>query len=71
VKNFFIPSFFRVVKGSYLSLMDAIAACKPGMMYRELGNIINKTASLHGLSVVRSYCGHGIGKDSILCFFLR
>lgn len=33
---------------------------KPGVRYRELGNIIQKHAQANGFSVVRSYCGHGI-----------
>uniref|UniRef100_A0AAZ3RN66 C6H2-type domain-containing protein n=1 Tax=Oncorhynchus tshawytscha TaxID=74940 RepID=A0AAZ3RN66_ONCTS len=35
---------------------------KPGIRYRELGNIIQKHAQANGFSVVRSYCGHGIHK---------
>ncbi|ELR54192.1 Methionine aminopeptidase 1, partial [Bos mutus] len=35
---------------------------KPGVRYRELGNIIQKHAQANGFSVVRSYCGHGIHK---------
>jgi len=31
-------------------------------MYREVGNVISKHAQGQGFSVVRSYCGHGIGK---------
>ena len=34
---------------------------KPGTMYRDLGKAIEKTAAKTGLSVVRTYCGHGIG----------
>ncbi len=41
--------------------MLAIEACKPGMRYRDLGAIISKHASAAGFSVVRTYCGHGIG----------
>lgn len=33
---------------------------KPGVRYRELGNIIQKHAQANGFSVVKSYCGHGI-----------
>jgi len=35
---------------------------KPGVVYREIGNVIQKQASLAGHSVVRSYCGHGINQ---------
>ncbi|RKP17846.1 methionine aminopeptidase, partial [Rozella allomycis CSF55] len=38
----------------------AIQMVKPGVAYKELGNVIQKHAQKHGLSVVRSYCGHGI-----------
>ena len=31
-------------------------------MYRELGPVIQKRARKGGCSVVRSYCGHGIGQ---------
>lgn len=34
---------------------------KPGTMYRDIGNVIGKYVEEHGLSVTRSYTGHGIG----------
>ncbi|ORZ41190.1 peptidase M24, structural domain-containing protein [Catenaria anguillulae PL171] len=43
-------------------LKQAIQMCKPGVMYRELGNVIEKVAKQRGFSVVRTYCGHGIHK---------
>ncbi|KAH7719343.1 Protein MAP-1 [Aphelenchoides avenae] len=33
---------------------------RPGVKFREIGNVIQKHANAHGLSVVRRYCGHGI-----------
>ena len=53
----------RLVEGAYLSLMEAIKLCKPGMMYRELGATIQRVASLHQLTVVKTYCGHGVGEQ--------
>ena len=50
-----------LVKATYDSLQKAIEYCKPGAMYRELGNIISNVVEPQGLSVVRSYTGHGIG----------
>lgn len=38
----------------------AIAASRQGVLYRDLGNVIQKTAQAGGFSVVKSYCGHGI-----------
>jgi len=52
----------RLVEGSYISLMEAIRQCKPGMLYRDLGQTIQKVASLHQLTVVKTYCGHGVGE---------
>jgi len=37
-----------------------ILTVKPGVRYREMGDIIQKHAQANGFSVVRSYCGHGI-----------
>lgn len=50
-----------LVKTTYECLMLAIEACRPGTRYRDLGNIITKHANSKGFSVVKSYCGHGIG----------
>ena len=36
--------------------------CKPGVMYRDIGNVIGKYVEEHGLSVTKSYTGHGIGR---------
>ena len=51
-----------LVKKTYESLMAAIEYSGPNKMYREVGNIIANTVEPHGLSVVRSYTGHGIGR---------
>jgi len=50
-----------LVKTTFESLQKAIEYCKPGAMYREIGNIISNVVEPKGLSVVRSYTGHGIG----------
>eukprot|EP01135_Chromosphaera_perkinsii_P011178 Nk52_evm5s2356 gene=Nk52_evmTU5s2356 len=50
----------KLVSVTYDSMVKAIEACKPGMRYRDIGNIISKIATKKGFSVVRSYCGHGI-----------
>lgn len=34
---------------------------KPGALYRDLGNRIQEVAEADGFSVVRTYCGHGVG----------
>ncbi|XP_047945681.1 methionine aminopeptidase 1A-like isoform X1 [Salvia hispanica] len=52
----------RLVQHTYECLGIAIAAVKPGVRFREIGEIISRHASMSGLSVARSYCGHGIGE---------
>lgn len=52
----------NVVETSRECLDLAIAACKPGVAFRSLGDIIEKHAKQNGCSVVRSFCGHGVGK---------
>jgi len=42
------------------SLKKAIAIVKPGVLYREIGNVIEKYVKSQGFSVVRTYCGHGV-----------
>ncbi|CAB4012428.1 methionine aminopeptidase 1 [Paramuricea clavata] len=50
----------KLVKITHECLDEAIKIVKPGIRYREVGNVIQKHANNNGLSVVRTYCGHGI-----------
>jgi len=52
----------KLVKTTHECLMMAINEVKPGVRYREMGNVIQKHAQSNGFSVVRSYCGHGINE---------
>lgn len=51
----------RLVKTAFDCLHEAMKMVRPGTMYRELGRKITQVASDQGFSVVRTYCGHGIG----------
>ena len=51
----------RLVQTAYECLAEAIAMVKPGVLYRDIGATISKVAKASGCSVVRTYCGHGIG----------
>lgn len=46
----------RIIK----ALNKTSLAVKPGVKYREIGVAIEKEAKKRKLSVVRTYCGHGI-----------
>nr|XP_011470522.1 PREDICTED: methionine aminopeptidase 1A [Fragaria vesca subsp. vesca] len=52
----------RLVQCTYECLEKAIAIAKPGVRFREVGDVINRHATMAGFSVVKSYCGHGIGE---------
>jgi len=56
------PDSRNLVKVAHDCLAKAIAIVKPGVRYREVGDVITKHAHEHGYSVVKTYCGHGIGK---------
>ena len=51
-----------LIRATYQSLEEAIRLCKPGVMYKKIGNKIHDVISLTPFSIVRSYCGHGVGR---------
>ena len=40
----------------------ALALVRPGTLYRDVGPVIHARARQDGCSVVKTYCGHGIGR---------
>lgn len=56
------PDNVRVVEASRQCLEEAIKLVKPGTLFRDYGNVIEKIAKSHGCSVVKTYCGHGINQ---------
>lgn len=52
----------RLCRITQESLYLAIKMVKPGIRLRELGKAIQKFVEGHDFSVVREYCGHGIGE---------
>lgn len=51
-----------LIEKSYRCMEEAIKIVKPDVLFREVGNVIGRVAKEAGLSVVRSFCGHGIGE---------
>jgi methionine aminopeptidase len=39
---------------------EAIAICKPGVPYREVGNVIESVTKPKGYGIVRRYTAHGV-----------
>lgn len=52
----------NLIKASHDALMKAMAACKPGAFYRDLGTVITKHVNGCGFAVDKTYCGHGVGE---------
>lgn len=52
----------RLVKITQECLYKGIQMVKPGIQLGDIGEVIQQHAESHHFSVVREYCGHGIGK---------
>ena len=53
----------RVTRIAYECMCIGIRMVKPGVRLGDIGHAIQKHAEAHGYSVVREYCGHGIGRN--------
>nr|WP_246168482.1 type I methionyl aminopeptidase [Wolbachia endosymbiont of Ctenocephalides felis wCfeT] len=52
----------RLCDATYNALMEAIKQVKPGNKLNEIGRAIENYIGDFNYSIVRNYCGHGIGK---------
>jgi methionyl aminopeptidase len=52
----------RVVRASHAALWLGIRQVRPGARLGDIGHAIQTYVEGQGLSVVREYCGHGIGR---------
>lgn len=52
----------RLVDVTYDCLMLGIEAAKPGATLGDIGYVIQTHAEAAGFSVVRDFCGHGVGR---------
>jgi len=52
----------RLVDTTYEAMMAGINAVKPGATLRDIGRAIQTIAEGQGFSVVRDFCGHGLGR---------
>jgi len=53
----------RLVDTTYQALCKGIEQVRPGATLGDIGHAIQRHAEAAGYSVVREYCGHGIGKQ--------
>ncbi|CAK7045351.1 type I methionyl aminopeptidase [Providencia sp.] len=57
------PLARKLVKDTYAAMWEGIKQVKPGATLGDIGSAIQHYAESHGYSVVREYCGHGIGRE--------
>lgn len=66
-KMFFVgePSVLarRITEVCKECLLKAIEIVRPGTRLGDIGHVIQTHAEAHNFSVVREYCGHGIGRQ--------
>ena len=53
----------RLVDKTYEALWEGIRAVRPGATLGDVGHAVAQHATKRGYSVVREYCGHGIGRE--------
>ena len=57
------PEARTLVDKTYEAMWEGIKVVKPGATLGDIGYAIQRHAERNGYSVVRDYCGHGIGRD--------
>lgn len=53
----------RLVQVTYEAMWKGIQVVRPGARLGDVGHAIERHARRNGYSVVREYCGHGIGRE--------
>jgi len=53
----------RLIQNSRECMLKGIALVKPGIQLGDIGHAIQTHAEKNRFSVVREYCGHGIGRE--------
>jgi methionyl aminopeptidase len=52
----------RLMQVTHDALMKGIEAARPGATFGDIGHAIQAYAEAHRMSVVRDFCGHGLGR---------
>ena len=52
----------RLIEVTHEALMRGIAAVKPGNTFGDIGDAIQSYVEANRMSVVRDFCGHGLGR---------
>lgn len=57
------PAAKRLVRVAYEAMWKGIRTVRPGARLGDIGWAIERHATKHNYSIVREYCGHGIGRE--------
>ncbi|WP_299309255.1 type I methionyl aminopeptidase [uncultured Croceicoccus sp.] len=57
------PAARRIVRIAQEAMWQGIAQVRPGARLGDVGHAIERHAKRNGCSIVREYCGHGIGRE--------
>ncbi len=57
------PAAKRLVRVTYEAMWEEFAPCGQVQYLGDIGHAIERHAKRNGYSVVREYCGHGIGRE--------
>lgn len=57
------PIAKKLVEVTYEAMWAGIKQVKPGARLGDVGHAVQRHAESHGYSIVREYCGHGIGRE--------
>ncbi|WP_242149748.1 type I methionyl aminopeptidase [Sphingomonas sp. BAUL-RG-20F-R05-02] len=57
------PATTRLVRVAQEAMWHGIRQVRPGAYIGDIGCVIERHAKKNGYSVVREYCGHGIGRE--------
>ena len=57
------PIAKKLVDTTYEAMWKGIETVKPGATLGDIGHVIQSHVEKEGFSVVRDYCGHGIGRE--------
>ena len=52
----------RLMEVTHDALLRGVEACRPGAAFGDIGHAIQATVESHRMSVVRDFCGHGLGR---------
>ena len=57
------PTARKLVRVTWEAMWKGIRQVRPGAHLGDVGAAIERHAGQHGYSIVREYCGHGIGRE--------